>query len=87
MSAQRADGLELFFNRKVSQIQFNRRHLVPVKAESIPQLERAISRHPVEATSRRMDLILWRQADAAFGEPDLARSLIVQGHEQAPDFS
>lgn len=30
-----------------------------------------------------MDLILWRHADAADGEPDLQRELTVKGHRQA----
>ena len=30
-----------------------------------------------------MDLILWRHADAADGEPDLARELTLRGHKQA----
>ena len=30
-----------------------------------------------------MELILWRHADAADGEPDLQRELTVKGHRQA----
>jgi phosphohistidine phosphatase len=41
------------------------------------------NRSPHSHRSHKMDLILWRHADAEEGYPDLARSLTAKGHKQA----